>query len=90
MEDDARRRLGMERLQLDDAAIARIHELDDDPALVALATLPEEQRVAVVGRVVADESYTDLAGRLKCLESVVRQRVSRGLRTLRARLELDT
>lgn len=87
VDDDARRRLSMERLQLDDTAIARIEELDDEPALAALTALPEDQRAAIAGRVVGEESYPELAQRLACSESVVRQRVSRGLRTLRSQLE---
>jgi RNA polymerase sigma factor (sigma-70 family) len=87
VEDDARRRLGMERLVLDDAALARIEELHGAPALAALDELPPDQRVAVAGRVVEERSYEELAALLRCSESVVRQRVSRGLRTLRTRLE---
>ncbi|MGI8622792.1 MAG: RNA polymerase sigma factor [Solirubrobacteraceae bacterium] len=89
VEDQARRRLGMEPLVLDDAALARIDALDGDPALSALAGLPEEQRMAVAGRIIGEETYADLAGRLACSQSVVRQRVSRGLRALRTRPEID-
>jgi RNA polymerase sigma factor (sigma-70 family) len=87
VEDDARRRLGMERLVLDDAALVRIEELAGAPALSALDDLPEDQRAAVAGRVVEEKTYEELAEALRCSESVVRQRVSRGLRALRARLE---
>jgi RNA polymerase sigma factor (sigma-70 family) len=87
VEDDARRRIGLERLVLDDAALARVEELAGAPALAALADLPDDQRTAVAARVVDDRSYAELAATLRCSESVVRQRVSRGLRTLRARLE---
>jgi RNA polymerase sigma factor (sigma-70 family) len=87
VEDDARRRLGLERLVLDDAALARVEELVGAPALGALEELPPEQRAAVAGRVVEERSYEELAAALRCSESVVRQRVSRGLRTLRSRLE---
>jgi RNA polymerase sigma factor (sigma-70 family) len=89
VEDSTRRRLGMERLVLDDEAIQRIGELDHDPATLALLDLPPEQRTAVTGRVLQDSSYDALAAELACSESVVRQRVSRGLRTLRTRLEAD-
>lgn len=87
VEDDARRRLGMERLVLDDTALARVEELANAPALAALDDLPPEQRAAIAGRVVQERSYEELAADLQCSESVVRQRVSRGLRTLRTRLE---
>lgn len=89
VEDEARRRLGIEPLALDDAALARIDALDGDPAVNALAALPPEQRDAVLGRVIDEQDYAALAARLQCSESVVRQRVSRGLRTLRTRLEAD-
>lgn len=89
VEDDARRRLGMDVLVIDDEALARINELDDEPASRALRHLPGEQFVAVVGRVIEERSYDELATRLQCSKSVVRQRVSRGLRALRARVEED-
>ena len=87
VEDDVRRRLGMEPLVLDDTDVERIDELAGRPAEQALARLPVDQRTAVKGRIVDDSSYTDLAAQMRCSESVVRQRVSRGLRSLRAVLE---
>ena len=89
VDDSMRRRLGMEPLSLDDEALARINDLDDEPAFGALEDLPDEQRAAVSGRVVDELSYAELAQRMRCSESVVRQRVSRGLRTLRNRLETE-
>ncbi|MGA2471727.1 MAG: RNA polymerase sigma factor [Solirubrobacteraceae bacterium] len=85
--DEARRRLALEPLLLDDADIARLERLADEPALQALEQLPTEQRDAVAGRVIDDRSYQDLAASLACSESVIRQRVSRGLRAIRDRLE---
>ena len=38
-------------------------------------------------RVVAERPYEDIAGDLSCSPSVIRQRVSRGLKTLRSELE---
>ena len=87
VDDSMRRRLGIERLVLDDEAVARIDALDGDPAVAALLELPADQRAAVAGRIVDEQSYPELASRLRCSESVARQRVSRGLRTLRTRLE---
>jgi RNA polymerase sigma factor (sigma-70 family) len=89
VDDSVRRRLGMEPLLLDDEALARIDALDEDPALTALDGLPPDQRAAVVGRVIEEKGYADLAYQLRCSESVVRQRVSRGLRTLRNELEAE-
>ena len=88
--DLARRRLRVERLTLDDDAIARIDELTGDVALAALERLPVDQRLAVRGRVLEESEYEELARALRCSTSVVRQRVSRGLRTLRDRLEDPT
>jgi RNA polymerase sigma-70 factor (ECF subfamily) len=84
----ARERLGMPRLVIDDHAsetIARLSE-GEEQATVALACLPEPQQRAIHARVVQDRDYAEIAGELRCSEAVVRQRVSRGLRTLRARL----
>jgi RNA polymerase sigma-70 factor (ECF subfamily) len=87
VEDSARRALGLERLALDDEAIARIEELTDELALAALDGLPQAQRIAVRGRVLEEAEYEELARALRCSPSVVRQRVSRGLRALRQRLQ---
>ena len=89
VEDDVRRRLAMQPLVLDDEAIANIEALDDAPALAALAALPEDQADAVRRRVIDEVGYEELAQRLDCSPSVVRQRVSRGLRALRAELGDD-
>jgi RNA polymerase sigma factor (sigma-70 family) len=90
VEDRARRRLALDPLVLSDEALERIDELGSltcNGALRLLKELPEDQRVAVTGRVVEDRDYAELARSLSCSESVVRQRVSRGLRNLRQRLE---
>ena len=84
----ARERLGLPRLVLDDHASETITRLTDgmEHATVALAGLPHEQQHAIQARVLEDREYAEIAGELRCSEAVVRQRVSRGLRTLRARL----
>jgi DNA-directed RNA polymerase specialized sigma24 family protein len=88
VQDQARRRLEIETLVLSDAALASIEQLaDQGDALELLETLPDDQRTAVRGRVLEDRAYGELAVELRCSESVVRQRVSRGLRSLRARME---
>lgn len=84
----ARARLLLPPLLLDEeslAAIERLYEEEGD-AMLALASLPAEQRYAVQARVLDDREYTEIAGELRCSEAVVRQRVSRGLRTLRRKL----
>jgi RNA polymerase sigma-70 factor (ECF subfamily) len=89
VEDRARRRLGLEPLVLHDEALERIDELgsSNSCALELLGELPAEQRQAVTEHVLEQHGYEELAQRLYCSESVVRQRVSRGLRGLRRRLE---
>jgi RNA polymerase sigma factor (sigma-70 family) len=87
VEDRARRRLGVERLALTDEALERIEQLGDGRAMTMLEELPADQRVAIKGRVLEEQEYEELASRLSCSPSVVRQRVSRGLRSLRERLE---
>jgi RNA polymerase sigma-70 factor (ECF subfamily) len=92
IEDRVRRNISFERLQAGDTAIARIEALSGDEVLVlaALDQLPDDQRLAVRGHVLDEISYEDLALVLCCTPNVVRQRVSRGLRTLRQHLkELD-
>ena len=54
-----------------------------------LARLPEDQATAVRARIIDEEAYADIAGRLRCSQSVIRQRVSRGLGTLRTLVEED-
>jgi RNA polymerase sigma factor (sigma-70 family) len=87
VEDQARRRLGMPPLSVDDELIERVMATAGDGlALELLAGLPDDQRHAVRARVVDELEYAAIAQQLRCSESVVRKRVSRGLATLRARL----
>jgi RNA polymerase sigma factor (sigma-70 family) len=91
VEDRARRRLGIEPLALHDELLERIDQLGDgEHALQLLAELPEEQRLAVEGRVLEERGYRELARSLQCSESVARQRVSRGLRALRRAMKEPT
>ena len=72
-DDDAAERADAERLA---------------PRLEAeLAGLPPEQRAAVEARVVDEQLYADIARDEDVSEAAVRQRVARGLRSLRARLK---
>jgi RNA polymerase sigma factor (sigma-70 family) len=83
----ARRRLGMERLELSDEDVARIERLaDDQTASLLVERLAPDQRQAVLAHVVQERSYEDIAGELHTSEAVVRKRVSRGLRTVRRRM----
>jgi len=85
IEERARRRLGLERIALDDADLARVEALDGT-LLALLDELPPEQRDAVRAHVLDDEAYAALAARLDVTAATVRKRVSRGLTTLRRRL----
>jgi RNA polymerase sigma-70 factor (ECF subfamily) len=87
VEAEARTRMGMGPMMLSDEDLERIDELvSDGTSLTLLQELPGDQRSAVVGRVLDERDYAELAVELECSEMVVRQRVSRGLRALRSRL----
>jgi len=88
VEDTARRRLGMEPTVLDDDVVEQVVALCEGSEVARLLdTLPADQRQAVVARVIDEEDYADIAAGLRCSESVVRQRVSRGLARLRRQME---
>lgn len=71
---------------LEDEALVRISRLaaDDERVEALLAQLPAEQAQAVRARVIDERDYRAIAAELRCSTSVVRQRVSRGLATLRS------
>jgi DNA-directed RNA polymerase specialized sigma24 family protein len=52
-----------------------------------LTRLPEPQREAIRVRMLDDQEYPEVAPDVQCSEAVVRQRVSRGPRTLLKGLE---
>jgi RNA polymerase sigma-70 factor (ECF subfamily) len=91
VEQRARRRLGMARLELDDVELGRFEadaerEGPQARVLEELAGLPPEQRAAVEARVLHELDYAQIATAAGASEPVVRKRVSRGLATLRGRL----
>jgi len=92
VEDEARRRLALEPLVIDDADLARVEELagaaGDASALeAAMRELPPQQRDAVLARIVDERPYAEIAAEMSCSEMVVRQRVSRGLKALRSQIK---
>jgi RNA polymerase sigma factor (sigma-70 family) len=88
VEDEARRRLAFEPLAIDDEELARVQEMADPGAAeAAVLTLPAAQRDAVLARIVDERPYTEIAHEMQCSELLVRQRVSRGLRALRAQIK---
>ena len=73
---------------VDPGSVQPTGEVDDrDWALRLLTALPPRQRVAVVLRVLDDHDYADVAAVLGVSEANARKLTSRGLATLRARLE---
>jgi RNA polymerase sigma factor (sigma-70 family) len=87
----AQRRLGMDRVQIDDEDIDWISSLaaieDGRLALVALAELPADQRELITARVFDERPYEELARERGLTPAAIRQRVSRGFATLRSRLQ---
>lgn len=85
-EDRARRRLGMQPIVLTDKALDALEqrlEAEQSGVLAALELLPAHERQALSARVLDEEPYEQIAARFEVSESVIRQRVSRGLRRLR-------
>jgi RNA polymerase sigma factor (sigma-70 family) len=83
----ARRRLGMERLEIDEEDYARIDSLAEAAGASALLELLEpDQRDAVRARVLEGRPYREIASSLDVPETVVRKRVSRGLAAVRERM----
>lgn len=82
--DERRRRsLAMERRPLGEEDREMIRLLADDATAELLTGLPADQRAAVVGHIVEDRGYAELADASQTSEAAIRQRVSRGLATLR-------
>jgi RNA polymerase sigma-70 factor (ECF subfamily) len=89
VQDSSRRRIGAEPVLLTDADLDRVEELAslDENVIRLLEGLPETLRQALTERVLNERSYEEIAAELSCSESVVRQRVSRALKTLRSQME---
>jgi RNA polymerase sigma factor (sigma-70 family) len=84
-EDRMRRRLGMERLPVSAEDADLIRFLGEDVASKIVNELPPDQRDAVRAHVLDEREYGEIAQTEHLSEATVRQRVSRGLRTLRER-----
>lgn len=92
VEDTARRRLGLDRLELGPDDIDRVEALIDFEQVgrtvtAAFDELRRDQREALRLRVIEGRSYAEIAGALGCSEDVVRARVSRGLKRLATQLD---
>ena len=85
-----RRTLAMRTPRLTSEDEAMIGLLAEEAATVLLAELPSEQREAVAAHVIDGRDYAELAAELQITEAAVRQRVSRGLSSLRRSHGRDT
>jgi RNA polymerase sigma factor (sigma-70 family) len=86
VQDAVRRRLQMRPIELGEDDLERVEALASasySDVLAAVEALPRDERNAVRARIVEERDYRELAERLRCSESVVRQRVSRALRRIR-------
>lgn len=84
-----RQRLQIAALPLADDDLRRVEELASVGALdlaAELEQLPVNERDVIRARILDERGYPEIAAELECSESVVRQRVSRGLARVRARL----
>ena len=91
VEEKARRSLGMQPLEIEGADFDEVLERLDFEAHERwledmLASLPAADRDAILAHVVHDRGYAEIAESVECSQSVIRQRVSRGLGRLRAQL----
>ena len=86
IQDEARRALAMQPIQLDDEAIEILETTAWAPAIELLETLAPEQRDAVKAHHLEERGYAEIAAELRCSESVIRKRVSRGLAALQVQL----
>src|SRR5947208_13405347 len=82
-DDRIRRSLEIERRPLATEDVRLIRALSDDRATVLLESLAPDQRSAVAGHVIEERGYGELAAELQVPEVTVRQRVSRGLASMR-------
>jgi RNA polymerase sigma factor (sigma-70 family) len=90
VDDEARRRLSFQPLEIDDVDLERVPAIADNASgeiTARLTSLPEHERDALHARIVEERDYAEIAERLRCSELVVRKRVSRGLSHLREQLK---
>ena len=87
VQDEARRRLAMQPIELDEEAIEIIEATALAPAVQLLENLTPAQREAIEAHHLDERGYAEIAADLCCSESVVRKRISRGLAALHAQLD---
>lgn len=89
-ENRARQQLRMQPIVVSDQELEQLEQrlqAESLGVMEALAQLPEHERAAVRGRVLDEADYPTMADAFRVSESVVRKRVSRGLRRLRTTME---
>jgi RNA polymerase sigma factor (sigma-70 family) len=86
--DRLQKRLGMERVPLQEHDRELIEALGREAAAALVSHLPPEQAAAITAHVLEDHSYEEIAASEQVSAATVRQRVSRGLRALRDRMEV--
>lgn len=82
-------RLRIRPLEFDEDDLERVEALAasaQSAVLAAVEELPPAERDAIRARILDERDYRELARELRCSESVVRQRVSRGLARIRAQV----
>ena len=77
------------RSRLDDEAIEILETTARAPAVELLETLAADQREAIKAHHLEERGYAEIAADLRCSESVIRKRVSRGLAALHAQLRKE-
>jgi RNA polymerase sigma-70 factor, ECF subfamily len=85
IDQDARRRLGMRRIEFSEEGLERVEEeLDASWAgyLRGMEKLSPVERMAVKARIIDERDYADIAAADATSEATIRQRVSRGLAKL--------
>jgi RNA polymerase sigma-70 factor (ECF subfamily) len=90
VEARARHRLGIrDAFELDPGQIGRVEATvgSDQWVTDLLQRLPPEQQQAIRARILDELPYSEIADRMQTSELVIRQRVSRGLASLRERLK---
>jgi RNA polymerase sigma-70 factor (ECF subfamily) len=90
VEARARHRVGIrDAFELDSGQVERIEATvaSDQWVTDLLGGLPPEQQQAIRDRILDERPYHEIADRMRTSELVVRKRVSRGLASLRERLE---
>ena len=86
IQDEARRALAMQPIELDDGAIEILETAASAPTIELLEMLTPDQREAIEAHHLEERGYAEIAAELQCSESVVRKRVSRGLAALHTQL----